>query len=395
MFHYIKLKKGWSVRFYHDGKQIYLSGFANKELAAQAAADYQKQNSYAVDRDINLEEFLKLWLSESCHDLQEKTKRRYIEFSKLHVIPIIGELKLSKIQPAHLDSFYKKFKAKKKYVRRKNDKGEIKKIELDQTYSSRTVSHCHRMLHTAFEYACKKGYLQKNPAQHADAPRATKKEIVIPTDQEITKIFDYVQNSIYFLPIYIASTTGMRLAEICGLQNSDIDMQKGRFFVKHTLKRIKGKMELSTTKTHGSQRNIPFLEGNRYVIEEYQKNKRELKMLMRSIWKDNDFVCCNNDGSPILPDALTHAFIKMKRKLNLNPGITFHSLRHYHATWMLRQGVNPKIVAERLGHSKIQILLDTYTHLIPGIQEDAIKNLDTSLFKLEDKRKSKLPVDKK
>lgn len=110
---------------------------------------------------------------------------------------------------------------------------------------------------------------------------------------------------------------------------------------------------------------------------------------MRSIWKENDFLCCNNDGTPILPDALTHAFRKMCDKLGLNKKITFHSLRHYHATWMLRQGVNPKVVSERLGHSKIQITLDTYTHLIPGIQEDAIANLDTSLFNLDDKRKEK------
>jgi hypothetical protein len=156
MYHYIKLKKGWSVRFYHEGKQIYLSGFATKELANQSAIDYQKHNSYAVDRDITVEEFLKLWFGEYCDDkLQEKTKRRYAEFIKLHIIPVIGQLKLSKLQPAHLDSFYKQFRNKKKYVRKKNDKGDLVKIEKKETYSNRTVLHCHRMLHKAFEFACK------------------------------------------------------------------------------------------------------------------------------------------------------------------------------------------------------------------------------------------------
>jgi integrase len=242
------------------------------------------------------------------------------------------------------------------------------------------------MLHKAFEYACKQGYLNKNPSQYADPPRAIKKEIILPTDDEIKMIYDATENTIYFLPIYIASVTGMRLSEICGLQNSDIDLQKEKFFVRHTLKRIKGKMEISTTKTHGSQRNIPFLDGTRSVLEDHIKSKRQLKMQFRSIWIDNNSFCNNNDGSPIQPDSLSKAFRMICKKLNIS-GITFHSIRHYHATWLLRQRVNPKVVSERLGHAKIQITLDTYTHLIPGIQEDAIANLNTDLFQIKDKKK--------
>jgi integrase len=89
-------------------------------------------------------------------------------------------------------------------------------------------------------------------------------------------------------------------------------------------------------------------------------------------------VFCRLDGSPLLPTTVTRAFTRTVRAVGL-PGVRFHDLRHTHATLMLRQGVHPKIVSERLGHSTISITLDTYSHVLPGLQEAAALRFDEGL----------------
>ena len=92
----------------------------------------------------------------------------------------------------------------------------------------------------------------------------------------------------------------------------------------------------------------------------------------------DDLVFSHPDGSPFLPDTVSHAFLKMARRAGLN-GIRFHDLRHTHATLMLQQGIHPKIVSERLGHSTVSLTLDTYSHVTPGLQQAAALRFEEGL----------------
>ncbi len=94
---------------------------------------------------------------------------------------------------------------------------------------------------------------------------------------------------------------------------------------------------------------------------------------------DDSLVFSRIDGKPLLPDSITHTWMKLARRSGLN-GIRLHDARHTHASIMLKQGVHPKIVQERLGHSSIQITLDTYSHVVPGLQEAAAKSFDNILL---------------
>ena len=100
-------------------------------------------------------------------------------------------------------------------------------------------------------------------------------------------------------------------------------------------------------------------------------------MFVKLITKD-DLVFSNPDDSFILPNTLTHAFIKIVRRAGLR-GIRLHDLRHTHATLMLKANVHPKIVSERLGHSTIGITLDTYSHVTPGLQEAAALSFEEGI----------------
>jgi len=92
----------------------------------------------------------------------------------------------------------------------------------------------------------------------------------------------------------------------------------------------------------------------------------------------DDLVFCNPDGTPLPPNSVTKAFHKLAKSVGIS-GIRLHDLRHTHATLMLRQGVHPKVVSERLGHSSVAITLDTYSHVLPGIQAAAARHFDEGL----------------
>jgi len=100
--------------------------------------------------------------------------------------------------------------------------------------------------------------------------------------------------------------------------------------------------------------------------------------------QDDDLVFSQPDGKPLLPDSITVAWRKLARRCGLK-GIRLHDARHTHASLMLKQGVHPKIVQERLGHASIQITLDTYSHVAPGLQQAAANSFDDIILPTETK----------
>ncbi len=94
---------------------------------------------------------------------------------------------------------------------------------------------------------------------------------------------------------------------------------------------------------------------------------------------EENMVFSHYDGSLLLPNTVTHAWIKLTRKCGL-AGVRLHDSRHTHASLLLKQGVHPKIVQERLGHGSIQITLDTYSHVAPGLQQAAANKFDDILL---------------
>ncbi len=89
-------------------------------------------------------------------------------------------------------------------------------------------------------------------------------------------------------------------------------------------------------------------------------------------------MCARPDGTPINPNTLTSGFASLVRRTDI-PAVTFHGLRHTHATHLFQAGVHPKIAQERLGHSTIAVTLDLYSHVMPGMQEDAAMRVDKAL----------------
>lgn len=114
------------------------------------------------------------------------------------------------------------------------------------------------------------------------------------------------------------------------------------------------------------------------VLKEHREKQEAMLAILGKPLGDNDLVFSQPDGKPLLPDTITHAWIKLVRRIGME-GIRLHDARHTHASLMLKQGIHPKIVQERLGHASIQLTLDTYSHVTPGLQAAAAARFDEGL----------------
>ncbi len=111
------------------------------------------------------------------------------------------------------------------------------------------------------------------------------------------------------------------------------------------------------------------------LLQEHKDKQETQRAMLLTSLRDDDLIFADVEGKPLLPDTVTHAWIKLARRTGLK-GIRLHDARHTHASLMLKQGVHPKIVQERLGHASIQTTLDTYSHVAPGLQEAAAAGFD-------------------
>ena len=113
------------------------------------------------------------------------------------------------------------------------------------------------------------------------------------------------------------------------------------------------------------------------VLTKHYQNEKALCSILGSKITDDDLVFNSTDRKPLLPNTVTHAWSKIAQKVGLD-GVRLRDARHSHATTYLKQGIHPKIVQERLGHSSVVITLDMYSHVTPSLQEDAAKAFDTA-----------------
>lgn len=166
------------------------------------------------------------------------------------------------------------------------------------------------------------------------------------------------------------------------LRWQDVDLLLFQISVNRTLHQVRGgRIVFRQPKTEKSRRVVALTPSTAAILREYYESQSILRQsLGYPNLVDDDLVFCEYDGKPLLPNTVTHNWIKLAHRAGLN-GIRLHDARHTHASLMLKQGVHPKIVQERLGHSSIQVTLDTYSHVAPGLQEAAAKGFDEIIIR--------------
>jgi len=189
----------------------------------------------------------------------------------------------------------------------------------------------------------------------------------------------------YYVPFYTALYTGLRRSELLGLRWRDVDLDLATLSVVQTLHHVPKKGYIfKEPKTKRSRRLVDLSPSLALLLRGHRANQELEKKLLGRMLIPDDLVFCYPDGTPLPPNSVTKAFHKLAKSLGMSR-IRLHDLRHTHATLMLSQGVHPKVVSERLGHSSVAITLDTYSHVLPGIQAAAARRFDEGLQKVAEK----------
>ncbi|WEK53342.1 MAG: tyrosine-type recombinase/integrase [Candidatus Cohnella colombiensis] len=353
-----KVNPFWFQVMVH-GKRVTKRGFRTRGEAKKARAALLTELSkgdYIEPSRMTYGAYFKLWL-DARRNISESTRDMYWSYFRTHIDDEIGDIPLHRLSALHIESL----------VNSCRDKG----------LADETVKRVFSTVNASLNAAEKKDIISKNVANKIEKPTVKRVERPIWKTETIQQFFkDSKGASRYWVAAYIAVMTGMRQGEILGLKWSDIDLKQGLIQVRRNLLKNKGKFD--NLKTDKSRRVIAISDQIIKVLEE-QKNLNAIeKEQLGDEYQDNDIVVSSSKGTPATATKVIVAWNTMQKKYKPDdePTITFHDLRHTHASLLLQQGVHPKVVSERLGHSTITITLDTYSHLMPNMQADAARDLD-------------------
>ena len=198
------------------------------------------------------------------------------------------------------------------------------------------------------------------------------------SEEQTAALLSTAKGSRQHLPILLAVSTGLRRGEILGLHWTDVDLEQGSLTVRQCLQRTRGGLSFVPPKTQRSRRTValPAFAVERLV--QYRGDQAEEILRLGPAYQDNDLVIAREDGSPWSPDAFSKAFRALARKADLLH-LTFHCLRHTHASQLCKAGVHVKVISERLGHSTVGITLDLYSHVTPTMGREAAVAMDAAL----------------
>ena len=347
-------------------------------------------------------QFLTRWLEDVAQPgVRDRTFVRYRELITQHVIPAIGKQQLDKLTPQHLQKLYAGARRKAKPTKAAQKQSAAPKTgatkgkpEESALLAPRTVGHIHRVLHRAFENAVRCDLLARNPCDRVDPPAVKKPEMRALTAEEAAK-FLLLASADPFEGLYVlALTTGAREGELLGLKWGDLDLDAGTMQIRRTVYRLPGKgVVFGEPKSATSRRRVALMPMAVETLRQHKTRQTQIRTDAGAKWEEDDLVFPNRVGRPmVVANFYYRSFQPLLQKAELPP-IRFHDLRHSTASMLLALGVHPKIVQEMLGHSSIGITMDTYSHAMPTLQDEAVQQLNQRLTTLYDATAKQIAKD--
>ncbi|CAA9246761.1 MAG: Integrase [uncultured Chloroflexia bacterium] len=323
-------------------KTKYIYSKTRKVVASKLAAAIAERNSGVVydSEGLTVGDYLVEWLQSVRGTVRERTWKRSEEVVRIHLVPDLGKTRLDRLGALQVQALYRS--------------------KLDSGLSARTVRMIHTTLHKAMKQAVRWALVPRNVAEAVDPPRERGTEIRPLNEEQVMDLLRAARGEMFEALYVVAVTTGMRSGELLGLQWGDVDLEAGTLQVRRTV--FNGRIE--APKTSKGRRSIRLTRASVVALRERAK--------------DSEWVFCTGAGKPVsVHNVHNRSWKPLLKKAGLPPHTRFHDLRHTCATLLLTKGVHPKIVQEMLGHSTISITLDTYSHVLPNLQGEAVRAMDS------------------
>lgn len=351
-----------------NGKRLREYVYAPTEAEAKkilAEFEYnQLRNTLVETNHITVSDFLDLWMDNYVkYNCEETTAYGYRNINN-HIKNFLGKIELQKLQPSHIQQYYKHLM---------DEKG----------LSPNTVHKHHANLRKALDYGLKQQYVSRNAADAVSLPKKIRFEGRSYTREQLRKLLDKVKGTVLELPIYLCAYLGLRREEIVGLRWKWVDLNNRVLHIQEVRTSAGGTVVVKAPKTDKSKRSL-YIEDEVYdVLKRTQERQEELKALLGADYDERGYVFAHEDGKPFRVNSVTERFKAFLEKNNL-PKIRLHDLRHTFASILYDEGVDLKAISEALGHSQLSTTSHIYLHRFDQIHKSTVSAISQALKKGKD-----------
>lgn len=312
------------------------------------------------DRGLNVapqaqtvETYLRTWLESVAKPrVRPKTYRSYEQIIRNHLIPGIGRHRLERLTPQIVQVFL-------------NEKAK----------AGMSVEHLRRVLRAALSEAVKWDEVPRNVASLVSVPKKPKSEMSYLDPEQARRFLKAVQGHRLEALFTVALAVGLRLGEALGLRWEDVDLEAGTLRVRAQLQRMGGKIEFVEPKSDRSRRSIKLPGFAVDALLQHRGRQATERLANADVWKDYGLVFTSSVGTPAEERNIRRSLDTILVSHDL-PRLRFHDLRHSCATLLLSQGVDVRTIMEILGHSQISLTMNTYSHVVPALKEEAAAKMD-------------------
>jgi integrase len=355
-----QLDLGWEAG---KRKRRYLYGPTAQEVQDQLLklrADQAQGLPVAVEKQ-TVARFLRDWLENSVKpSVRPLTHEQYAQHVKLYLAPLLGYHQLTKLAPQHIRAFLKH--------------------KLEDGLSPRTVQLSLAILRKALSQAVRDGLVGRNVGKLVDPPRWRRPDVKPWTPDEAGLFLDAIKGEKLEAAYLTALSLGLRRGETLGLRWEHIDLDGGTVTICQALARVGGKLQFIEPKSRQSRRTVPLHDGLVAALKAHRRRQLETRLAAGSRWIDSGLVFTTGKGTPLEPRDFNEDFDRIITKAGLRR-VRLHDLRHACASFLLAQGVHPRVVMELLGHSQISLTMNTYSHVLPDAMRDAVGRMAALLGK--------------
>lgn len=297
--------------------------------------------------------------------ISPKTAERYRQLAEAQIVPHLGNVRLQKLRPAHVHEWHETL------LQSGSKRG--------KPLAARTVGHAHRVLHRLLARAVGVELLSRNVAAAVPPPKVETPEVQILTQDQITSTLVSLAGHELETIVKLALATGMRRGEIAALRLSDLDLEHSTLTVERTLEETKAGLRLKQPKTRYGRRTISLPPSTVSMLREHRRKLLE-ERVQRGLGKPDQqsLLFGEADGSPMRPNAVSEKWRWARESLDL-PGVSFHALRHTHASALIAAGLDVVAISRRLGHANPTITLNTYAHLFKKDDSGAASAIEAAM----------------
>lgn len=314
---------------------------------------------------LTVADHLRSWLASGTPELSPKTRERYSQLAEVQIIPHLGAIPLQKLRPAHIQAWHMKLLT----IAGKNGR----------PLAASTVGLAHKALRRALEFARRTETVSRNVASAISRPKSESKEVECLTAGQMAAVLAKLEGRSLHPIAALALGTGMRRGELLALRWSDLDLDGATVRVERSIEETKQGLRFKTPKTKHGRRTISLAASTVEVLRGHWRTQMELRLALgRGRGENHDLIFCRLDGTPLSPNSISRDWHMAVRALKL-PQVTFHALRHTHASAIIASGVDVLTVSRRLGHAMPAITLNVYAHLFERTDKTAAAAIEAAL----------------